>query len=245
MSDKLAEVSYFDDSKSWMQVEIDKSNHRIRKPGRKVILFLGNATVHPTLLIDMYSNIKKNTTSRLQPLGAGIIQSFKTKNRKKLMRYVIARINDDLTAPEIAKGIDILKAITWVADSWKEVSVETIKNCFAKCSITDQIGQDEDDLVDEEFNSLFNELVDPECGMTAEEYADFDVETCNSLPPINSDMVDWRVSSVKACVTEYLQKECGDVNEVVLDSDDDKMMAMITMIMRSLVKLLKWAQEKP
>ena len=35
-------------------------------------------------------------------------------------------------------------------------------------------------------------------------------------------MVDWRVSSVKACVTEYLQKECGDVNEVALDSDDDK-----------------------
>ena len=35
-------------------------------------------------------------------------------------------------------------------------------------------------------------------------------------------MVDWRVSSVKACVTEYLQKECGDVNKVALDSDDGK-----------------------
>ena len=231
-SDKLAEVSYFDDAKSWMQVEImkkvlDTLNHQMRKQGRKYILFLDNATVHPTSLIDMYSNIKivflpKNTTSRLQRLDAGIIQSFKTKYQKKLMRYVIARINDDLKASEIAKGIDILQAITWVADSWKEVSVETIKNCFAKCGITDQIGQDEDDLMDEEFNSLFNELVDPECDMTAEEYADFDVETCSSLPPINSDMVDWRVSSVKACVTEYLQMECGDVNEVALDSDDDK-----------------------
>ena len=64
--------------------------------------------------------------------------------------------------------------------------------------------------------------MDSEWDMTAEEYANFDVETCSSLPPINSDMVDWRVSSVKACVTEYLQKECGDVNEVALDSDDDK-----------------------
>ena len=214
-SDKLAEVSYFDDSKSWMQVEImekvlDTLNHQMRKQG-KVILFLDNATVHPTSLTDMYSNIKivflpKNTTSRLQPLDAGIIQSFKTKYRKKLMRYVIARINDDLTASAIAKGIDILQAITWVADSWKEVSDETVKNCFAKCGITDQIGQDEDDLVDEEFNSLFNDFVDPECDMTAEGYADFDFETCSSLPPINFDMVDWRVSSVKACVTEYLQK---------------------------------------
>ena len=72
------------------------------------------------------------------------------------------------------------------------------KNCFAKCGITDQIGQDEDDLVDEEFNSLFNELVGPECDMTVEKCVNFDVETCSSLPPINSDMVDWRVSSVKA-----------------------------------------------
>ena len=124
----------------------------MRKQGREVILFLDNATVHPTSLIDMHSNIKivflpKNTTSRLQPLDAGLIQSFKTKYRKKLMRYVIARINDDLTASEIAKDIDILQAITWVADSWKEVSVETIKNCFAKCGITDQSGQDEDDLL--------------------------------------------------------------------------------------------------
>ena len=201
----------------------------MRKQGRKVILFLYNATVHPTSLIDMYSNIKivflpKNTTSRLQPLDAGIIQSFKSKYRKKLMRYVIARINDDLIASEIIKCIDILQAITWVADSWKEVSVETIKNCFAKCGITDQISEDEDVLVDEEFNSLFDELADPESDMTAEEYVDFDVETCSSLSAINSDMVDWRVSTVKACVTEYLRKECGDVNEVnevASDSDDD------------------------
>ena len=32
------------------------------------------------------------------------------------MCYVIARINNDLFASEIAKGIDILQAIIWVAD---------------------------------------------------------------------------------------------------------------------------------
>ena len=137
-----------------MQVEImekvfDTLNFLMRKERRNVILFLDNATVHPTSLIDMYSNIKivflpKNTTSRLQPLDAGIIQSFKTKYRKKLMRYVIARINDDLFASEI--DIDILQAITWVADAWNEVSVETIKNCFATCRITEQTSEDKDDM---------------------------------------------------------------------------------------------------
>ena len=118
-----------------MQVEImekvfDTLNFKMRKERRDVILFLDNATVHPILLVDMYSNIKivflpKHTMSRLHPLDAGIIQTFKTKYQKKLMRYVIAGINDDLFASEIAKGIYILRAITWVADAWKEVSVET------------------------------------------------------------------------------------------------------------------------
>ena len=35
-------------------------------------------------------------------------------------------------------------------------------------------------------------------------------------------MVNWRVSSVKACMTKYLRKECNDLNEVVSDNDDDK-----------------------
>ena len=46
-----------------------------------MFLFLDNDTVHPTSLVDKFSNIKvvflpKNTTSRLQLLDAAIIQSF-------------------------------------------------------------------------------------------------------------------------------------------------------------------------
>ena len=41
---------------------------------------------------------------------------------------------------------------------------------------------------------------------TAEEYVDFNVETYSSFPAINSIVVNWRVSSVKACVNEYLRK---------------------------------------
>ena len=60
--DKLTEVFYFDDTKSWMQTEImekvlDTFNFQMRKEKKNVILFLDNATVHPTSLIDMYSNI--------------------------------------------------------------------------------------------------------------------------------------------------------------------------------------------
>ena len=62
-----------------------------------------------------------------------------------------------------------------MADDWKDISVEIIKNCFAKCGITEQTSEDEDGLVHEEFNALFNKLADSEYDMAVEEYVDFDV----------------------------------------------------------------------
>ena len=120
------------------------------------------------------------------------------------------------------KDIDILQAIIWLTDARNEVNVETIKNCFAKCGFTEQTIEDEDDIVDEEFNASFNKLADSECDMTGEEYVDFNIKTCSSLPTINSVIVDWKLSSVKASVIKYLRKECCDLNEVASDNDDGK-----------------------
>ena len=156
---------------------------------KKVMLFLGNATVHPPSLIDMYSNIT--------------------------LYYFLQ---------EIGKGVDILQAITWVAGAWKEVSVSTIKNCFANCGIiTERQSGSEEGISDEKFDVLFKELTaDSECDMTAEECIDFDVQTCSSLLAINVDMVDWRVSSVQNCIAEYLRKESReDPVKVVSDSADE------------------------
>ena len=85
-----------------MEKVLETLNQMVKEE-RNVILFLDNATVHPISLVDKFSNIKvlflpKNTVSRLQPLDTGIIQSFKSKYRKKLMRYVIARVIEDILA---------------------------------------------------------------------------------------------------------------------------------------------------
>ena len=67
-----------------------------------------------------------------------MLESFKVSDQsigKKVMRYVIARVKDDLLASEIAKQIDVLQAIEWVAKAWKEVTVETIKNVLSNMAL--------------------------------------------------------------------------------------------------------------
>ena len=72
--------------------------------------------------------------------------------------------------------------------------------------------------------------------MTAEEYIDFgietctsvpvinfDIETCTSIPVINFDEVNWRVSLFEKSVSEYFRKqsEVSDIEEVPSNDDDD------------------------
>ena len=59
-------------------------NRQTISENRKVILFIDNTTVHPEAHVGKYRDVKvvffpKNNSSCLQPLDAGIIQSFKVK----------------------------------------------------------------------------------------------------------------------------------------------------------------------
>ena len=198
-----------------MQIDIiekvlEKLNYIMKLENQNVLLFLDNAPVHPENLVEKYTNIKivflpKNTTSCLQPLDAGIIKNFKVKYRKKLLRHVIARISNDCSASDIAKEVDILQAITWVAAAWKEVSETTIKNCFAKCGIVQQVVENDESELDDEFAELFKELTEmneAENDFTAEEYIDFVNEISSFHIPINSELVDWKAASIQECFNE-------------------------------------------
>ena len=101
-----ANVHYFSNPKSWMTSEVMEAvlarfNRKLVLDNRKVILFLDNATCHPESVIGQFSQIKiiflpKNTTLRLQPL--------------------------DTSATQIVKGVDIIVAIQWLQEAWKEVT---------------------------------------------------------------------------------------------------------------------------
>ena len=135
-------ITYYSNPKSWMTSEImedmlSKFNRKMSREGRNVLLLIDNV---PSL--EKFSNIKmvflpKNTTSRLQPLDAGIIKNFKVHYGRCLIRHVLASINDknSLKASDIAKSVDVLLAIRWIKQSWDVVKCETVMNCFKHCGI--------------------------------------------------------------------------------------------------------------
>ena len=95
-------VNYFNQSKAWMTGNIldqilTKINVQLKMKSRTIILMMDNAGCHPHDL--EYSNIKiiwlpPNTTSKLQPPDLGIIQNFEVHYRKRLLRYVLSRIDE-------------------------------------------------------------------------------------------------------------------------------------------------------
>ena len=157
------------------------------------------------------SNIKlaflpKNTTSRLQPLDAGIIRSFKLKYGKLLIRYVISRVDNNKQASNIINEINILKVIGWVKSAWKEFTSDTMKHCFEKCGFpTDDYvatAQDSDD----EFEMLFNEISE---NCSIDEYIEAD-NTSATSGEVDVSKTDWREKLQNKCIEEVLNVETAN-----------------------------------
>ena len=136
--------------------------------------------------------LPENTTSRLQPLDAGIIKNFKVHYRRQLLKHVLTKVNEEGaggSASSICKSVNILLAIKWIKEAWEEVGPDTIRNCFCHCgAIPDVEHQIERELSDPfadldavcDVHTLDDLLSQMDCGLTADQYVneDEDVPTC-------------------------------------------------------------------
>lgn len=137
----------------------------------------------------------KNTISRLRPLDGWIIQSFKVKYRKTLMRFVLAGKAENQSPSEIASTVNILQVVQWVVKSWNAVSLETIKNSFAKLGIAGESAEcsdEHDDYFVELFNELTKEMDNIDDQISRERHTGFDNEESTSLLDTDPDMVNWK-----------------------------------------------------
>lgn len=98
--------------------------------------------------------LPKITTSSLQPLDAENIQIFNFKYKKSLATCILYWINENVSASNTIKDVDILMTIKWEQQAWKDVLPWMVKHCFEKCG-SRKIDADlmEDDEKDPEFSA--------------------------------------------------------------------------------------------
>ena len=74
--------------------------------------------------------LQPNTTSKIQPLDAGIIANVKAMFRKRLIEHQLAQLSQG-----IGVQVDIRMAVMWAAEAWADVTTTTIVNCWRKVGI--------------------------------------------------------------------------------------------------------------
>ena len=140
-------IQYTANSKAWMTTSLFHVWLTSLDPyvgqtlGRHILLLLDNFLGHGTLskpVADLQHItihfLPANTTSRIQPLDAGIIASFKKHYRTR--QYGMALLEAELGSKDIYK-LDILTAIRLSQEIWKELGDSTIRNCWRHTGLID------------------------------------------------------------------------------------------------------------
>jgi hypothetical protein len=128
-------VKYKANRRAWMTsdiftAELREWDQELHRKKRKILLMVDNCKAHPS--VPGLTSIKlvflpPNTTAKLQPLDQGIIHSFKSNYRQKLLLQIVQSIDE-----EKQFSIDLLQAINLADKSWRKVTQKTISNCFQK-----------------------------------------------------------------------------------------------------------------
>ena len=135
-------VEYTFNKKAWMTSILfngwlTRLNNKMQFEQRHIMMFVDNCSAHPDIQL---SHVKlvflpPNTTSRLQPCDAGIIQAVKMQYRKQLLRHVLRKMENDETgtASALSKSVTVLDAIMWLKVAWDALKASTHTKCFIKC----------------------------------------------------------------------------------------------------------------
>ncbi|XP_049524040.1 tigger transposable element-derived protein 4-like [Dermacentor silvarum] len=126
-------VTYESNSKTWMtQALFSKWLHtedaRFSRQKRKVLFLVDNCPGHGTvtgLKSIQLEFLPANTTALLQPMDQGVIQALKARFRKGLLQRMLVCMNQNKEYK-----VDILGAIYFIADAWRQLTANTIANCF-------------------------------------------------------------------------------------------------------------------
>lgn len=110
-----------------------------RKPGRRVLLFVDNASVHGKKnSLPRFEHVRvvflpKNTTSILQPLDLGVIACVKMRYKNRILNRAVDLIEGGYDGDPYR--IDLRLASLWIYEIWEQMENEIIFNCWKKSGI--------------------------------------------------------------------------------------------------------------
>ncbi|XP_072172602.1 tigger transposable element-derived protein 4-like [Diadema setosum] len=176
-------VSNTANKKAWMVSEeftawVKQLDRRFAAEGRRVLLFIDNCSAHPN--VDGLQAVKlqffpPNTTSHLQPMDQGVIMSFKTHYRQRLVK----RLLQSYEAGDSPDPITIKDAIDLIHASWQQVTELCIQHCYTKAGfkLTEEARQEPDIDVDVPGPSSRLDNIWERIGHTALETTPHDVDS--------------------------------------------------------------------
>lgn len=225
-------VVYRANRNAWMTSELFKEwlmvwDKELQRQSRKVLLLLDNCAAHPQL--QCLKNIRQEflpprTTALVQPMDMGIIKNLKTVYRARLVNYVLEAIEESsLTslskAIEVSGKVNILQALTFLADSWRKVSSETIRNCFSHCGFKYLVSEiDVDMIIESKSNDGHEEL---EQVNNHEEYLSIDNDLqCYDVNEDCDESIVARVSA-KHTTAEHHESDDDTPNKLVQVTTQD------------------------
>jgi hypothetical protein len=144
-------MTYRNNSKAWMlttlfQDWLQKFDKEIAQKygNQRVLLLLDNCPSHKTDGVVLSNTdvhfLPPNTTSKIQPMDAGIIMSFKRHYRNLHIRWILTQVEKGNDIKNLK--MNVLQAIQFIIRSWDEVTPETIRNCWNHTKILPTIATD-------------------------------------------------------------------------------------------------------
>lgn len=195
---KTLPTRYTANKKAWMtsklfEEQLHALDAKMGAQNRKIILFIDQCPAHPPTV--HLRNIKltffpANCTSELQPLDLGIIHTLKLNYRKSLVQRAVTLL-DAGKDPKNMK-VNVLDAIHYVAQAWKNVKTSTISNCFKKAGlfiVNTEVLLPEPSTEDDglEFDDVWTQL---ETGKSFEDFVQMDSQLATSGIQSLDDIVD-------------------------------------------------------
>ena len=207
----------------WLQ-EFDLQISRKHR-GQRVLLLLDNCPSHKIRglvlqNVDVHF-LPPNTTSKIQPMDAGIIMAFK----KNYHRHQIQWMLEQVEAGEFAQNLkmDILQGIRYSIQAWDEVTAETIYNCWHHTKIlpvveNDKIVEDieETDLLLEELSDTLKVLNFSD-GMQVEEFLTLSEENIVYEVPEEDHIITELVDIFKQRPDENLDGDERDDDSIEIE----------------------------